>query len=116
MILADQCVYGRTIQLLREKGFDVITLREVGSITLPDSQVLQLAVKADRILLTNDRGFGNILTYPPETHRGIIVLKISAETESAVHRVLLTLLEIHDREFLQQQMCVVDGHKYRFRR
>jgi predicted nuclease of predicted toxin-antitoxin system len=113
MILADHCVFGTTIRLLRSRGFAITQLRELIRPNIPDHQVLQFATQGDFLLLTNDKGFGSILTYPPEEHQGIVLLRIDAETESDVHRVLLRLLEERTREELRHRLVVVDRRKYR---
>lgn len=116
MILADHCVYFSTIRLLRGHGYQVTTRRDVGPIDAADPEVLRHAIERDLILLTNDKGFGNILAYPPASHHGIIVLKIAAATDEQVHRVLLTLLTAHDRDSLRGCITMVDGYKYRLRK
>jgi predicted nuclease of predicted toxin-antitoxin system len=115
MILADHCVYATTIRLLRSRGHAVTQLRELIQPSTPDEQVLQLAVQRDLVLLTNDKGFGDITAYPPQEHQGVILLKITAETEPEVHHVLLRLLQERTREELRHRLVVVDRRKYRVR-
>ena len=76
MILADHCVYGVTIGLLKRSGYDVVSLRELTDPSASDPEVLRLAIARDLVLLTNDIGFGNVLLYPPREHSGMIVLKM----------------------------------------
>jgi predicted nuclease of predicted toxin-antitoxin system len=42
-LLADHCVFGKTIRLLREQGHEVLTLKELNHASSPDEIVLQLA-------------------------------------------------------------------------
>jgi len=70
--LADHCVYGKTIRLLREQGHDVLILKELGKETSLDEIVLELAQKESAVLITCDREFGSILLYPPERYNGIV--------------------------------------------
>ena len=80
MILADHCVYGATIGLLKRSGFEVLSLEELTDPSASDPEVLRLAIARDLVLLTNDIGFGNVLLYPPAEHCGMIVLKMRAGT------------------------------------
>lgn len=49
MFLADQCVWGRTVRLLREEGHEVTTLRELGKERASDDEVLEIAQGLDAI-------------------------------------------------------------------
>jgi len=91
--LADHCVFGKTVRLLREHGHDVLTLQDLGKTASPDEVVLELAQKETAVLITCDREFGSLLLYPPERYSGIIVLKITASNQSQVHRFLLDFLQ-----------------------
>ncbi len=66
---------GPSIQaIFQERGYECTTTREEGLGGADDSRVLQAAVAEDRILITNDHDFGNVLVYPPEHTAGIVVL------------------------------------------
>lgn len=115
-ILADHCVYGKTVKLLRAQGHEVITLKELNQADAEDSQVLSLAQSLDAVLVTNDKEFGNILMYPPARYGGIILLRMTAANQQRVHRILLDLLKTYDREALRGTLVVIDTHTYRIRK
>ncbi len=115
MILADHCVFATTIRVLQEQSYTTTMLKEITRPNVPDAEVLRLALERDLVLLTNDKGFGDIRAYPPSRHEGIIVLRIEAETETQVHEVLLRLLTERSREELRHKLVVVDHAKYRVR-
>lgn len=115
MILADHCVFATTIHLLQRAGYAVTLLKDLTNPDAPDDEVLKLAAQRDLVLLTTDKDFGNILLYPPTKHQGIIVLKITAETEALVHRVFLPLLWDYNHEGLRHKLAVVNHNKYRLR-
>jgi predicted nuclease of predicted toxin-antitoxin system len=114
-LLADHCVFGKTIRLLRERGHEVLTLKELDHASSPDEIVLQLAQKGTAVLITSDREFGNILRYPPERSNGIVVLKITPSNQSRVHRFLLDFLQGQSRSSLRGKLVVVDTHHVRMR-
>lgn len=115
-ILADHCVYGKTVKFLRAQGHEVITLQEIGQAKAADPQVLTLAQSLDAVLVTNDKGFGNILTYPPERYAGILLLRVTATNQQRVHQILLDFLKSHDRESLRKALVVIDARTYQIRR
>ena len=59
--LADMGVSQRVVQWLRDEGHDAKHLREEGLHRLPDRQILEKATTENRILLTFDLDFAEIL-------------------------------------------------------
>ncbi|KAA0276351.1 MAG: DUF5615 family PIN-like protein [Anaerolineales bacterium] len=59
-LLADENVHPEVIDFLRKAGLDVISVSEQGQYGLPDSQVLQQATEAGRVVLTHDSDFGGL--------------------------------------------------------
>lgn len=55
-LLADENIPLRAVQLLREMGHDVLSICEIAPKT-SDEDVLELAEKDERILLTFDKDF-----------------------------------------------------------
>ncbi len=116
-LLADHCVYGQTVRLLREAGHLVVWLKEIGKQEAEDEEILLVARSRDMVLVTCDLDFGDILRYPPATHEGIIVLRINPpESLVAVHAVLLDLLKRVGRETLRAGLTVINSAGYRIRR
>jgi len=113
--LADECIYKSTIDLLKSKGYYVISVKDVGLSGASDREILAKARESKSILLTADLDFSNIVVYPPETHNGIIVLKISKAEEDATHLVLLKVLQEVDPKLLTKALVIVDDNKYRIR-
>lgn len=113
--LADHCVFGKTIRLLREQGHEVLTLKDLGHAASPDEIVLQLAQKETATIVTCDREFGNILLYPPEQYGGIVVLKITPSNQSQIHRLFLNFLEKESSHSVRGKLVVVDSHHVRVR-
>lgn len=60
---------------LRASGIEAEDVRDVGLGSKSDKVILASAVGHEQALVTADRGFGNILTYPLGTHHGIILLR-----------------------------------------
>ena len=113
--LADECVYSITTQLLRSWAHNVLTAQEVGLAGKPDANILAYAVEHKRVLITIDMDFSNIRRYPPESHTGIIVLKIRPRTVEKVHTVLAQVLRDVGIEQLSKSLIMIDQTKYRIR-
>ena len=58
-----------------------------------DDHVLQKANEEDRILITNDKDFGDMVFRERKPHKGVILLRPEEENSSNKIHVLQTLLE-----------------------
>lgn len=82
-------------QALRARGHEVLDVRDLQPPIMPDSAVYQRAVADQRILLTRDLDFSNVLTFRPKAPAGIVVLRgralsppeVAALVEDAFHRL-----------------------------
>ena len=74
--LTDENIYSSTIVMLRNQGHDVKDIKEMRLYGESDENIISLAQRENRILVTLDKNFGNIIVYPPEKYPGIIVLKV----------------------------------------
>ena len=71
-ILPDENISGAAIASLKEWGFDVAAAESASA----DPAVAARAKREDRIILTHDSDFANILAYPPAEFPGIIRIRI----------------------------------------
>jgi len=88
--LADECVFVQTVRLIREFGFEIYRIQDLGINGAKDNKVLQKAQSLQAVLITNDRGFSNIYQYPPSLYHVIIVLKMTPNPNyvQKVHKTL----------------------------
>ncbi|MGF1646581.1 MAG: DUF5615 family PIN-like protein [Kineosporiaceae bacterium] len=80
------------VPLLAQNGHDVDTVADEGLTGAEDGAVLQAATADDRLLITLDRGLGDVRAYPPGTHGGVLVLRLDQQAPRAVHEVLTEIL------------------------
>jgi predicted nuclease of predicted toxin-antitoxin system len=65
-------------------GHDVDTVRDEGLRGAKDPAVLAGATAHDRLLVTLDRGLGDIRAYPPGTHSGVLVIRLDLQSPRAI--------------------------------
>jgi predicted nuclease of predicted toxin-antitoxin system len=114
-LLLDQDVYGLTVKFLIESGYDLLTVAQLHMSQAPDEEVLKTAQAQNRILITRDRDYGN-LVFVKGLGSGVIYLRIQPNNLAAVHRELLRVLEIYAEPDLIGAFVVVEADKHRFRR
>ena len=109
-------VSGTTVQALREHGDDAIHLRELGLQTLPDGEILAKARSENRIVLTFDLDFGELLAASAGEAPSVILFRMRNHTPAAVTPRLIEVLERCADVLLLGALIVVEDRRYRVRR
>ncbi|GAB4031223.1 DUF5615 family PIN-like protein [Spirosoma gilvum] len=73
--VADENFDFTVVKQLRENGFSVVAIAESFS-SIPDTQVLQIAVDRKAILLTEDKDFGELVHRLRMKHSGILLVRL----------------------------------------
>jgi len=76
MILADENIAGPVVDRLRADGVDVLWVTEVAAASR-DEDVLDLASREGRILLTDDKDFGELVVRHGRAHAGVVLLRLA---------------------------------------
>lgn len=92
--LVDESLGQDVAKRLRERGWNVIHVSEVGLAGHPDENVLAHAYREDRILLTHDPGLLGNRTLLPSKNPGVIVLPGAEGNRGALDQALENVLLI----------------------
>jgi predicted nuclease of predicted toxin-antitoxin system len=100
---------------LRSRGADAIGAVEAGLGGAPDPEVRQFAVKTNRILVTLDADFANVIRFPPAGTPGVMRLKVHPPTEQKIREAIRRGLFLLENLDLKGKLAVVDDTKIRVR-
>lgn len=78
--------------------------------------VVAAATDEGRLLLTLDRGIGDLRRYPPGSHAGILVLRPTAQDPDSILALIQRLVNTHSLEELRSCVVVVEQRQVRIRR
>ncbi|MDP2663281.1 MAG: DUF5615 family PIN-like protein [Dehalococcoidia bacterium] len=96
--LFDQSTDRRLVPYLKELGHDVTVVALDYPPSLADEQVLTIAQREQRILVTEDRDFGELIFHWHRRHAGVLYLRLSPmELETKIARVHDVLDRYSDR-------------------
>ena len=111
--LADECCDTGLVASLREDGHDVLYVleRKPG---VSDDEVLLEAYNEERIMLTEDKDFGELVYRLKKPSKGIILIRIEAKERHMKWPRLKKLIENYE-ERLPSHFVVIDTQKFRFR-
>lgn len=76
--LVDECLPARLRSMLGEHGHDVVHVVESGLGGSPDTEVMAKAAADNRILLSADTDFGELLANAPVTAPSVILFRHSS--------------------------------------
>jgi predicted nuclease of predicted toxin-antitoxin system len=111
--LADECVDAAVVEGLRDAGHDVRYVAE-GERALTDAEVLKIAAQENRILLTEDKDFGDLVFRGGYVVPGVVLLRIEPLRRSLKWPRLAAAIErFEDRLFGRH--TVVHEDRFRFR-
>ena len=103
-------------QVLIAAGHDVDTVVDEDLAGATDPQVVAAAAATGRLLITLDRGLGDIRAYPPGSHAGILVLRPSDQSPPTVAAALAEVVAGHDLTMLAGTVAVAQRGLLRIRR
>lgn len=113
-LLADESVDFGIIEALRIHGYEIEAIIE-NDPSIDDDEVLEIAIKKDVILLTEDKDFGELTYRLKKPNKGILLIRLSGLTiEKKIEMVLETLDKY--KEELKNHFSVLSVNKLRIRK
>lgn len=112
--LLDQDVYAVTVRFLADAGHNVVLVAQLGLSQASDEEILKTAQEQNRILITRDRDYGN-LVFVRAIGSGVVYLRVLPSTVNAVHDELARVIQNYSEKELAGAFVVVepDGHRFR---
>ena len=114
--LADMGVSPRAVEWLRSSGHDAVHLREEGLQRLPDEGVFAKARAENRIVLTFDLDFGEIVAMNAGSVISVVVFRVRDTRTARVIERLADVLEQSSRALEEGAIIVVEDDRHRVRR
>ncbi len=114
--LADMGVSMSTVRMLRDRGHEAIHLREEKLNRLPDIDILKKAREENRIVITFDLDFGDLLAIGNHAIPSVIIFRLHNQTPASVQPKLVEIITNRGRDLLDGALVIVEDTRYRVRR
>jgi predicted nuclease of predicted toxin-antitoxin system len=101
--------------LLKRDGHDAHSVLDENLRGASDPSIAKICRAERRILVTLDLDFAHIKNYPPQDYYGIIVLRLSRQDRDSVLAIIPRILELLQKEPIEQRLWIVDEHRTRIR-
>jgi len=102
-------------ELISSLGHDAMTVEDQGLGGTPDQKIATVCESENRILVTLDTDFSDIRQYPPGSHPGIIVFRISRQDKVSILNVTRRLLQSLPDHDPSGALWIVDDRRIRVR-
>ncbi len=108
-ILADENIPIKVIESLENNNFDVKRAPKGAD----DNEIADIANSENRIIITFDRDFGNILLFPPQQYSGIVFIRIRPPLINTVFSALSNLFKLIKPSEFKGKLFVLSAHGFR---
>ena len=112
--LVDVGVGKKVEDFLYKSGYDVLPVRKINP-RMSDSEIIGIAAKDNRIIITMDKDFGELVYNSGLIHKGILLLRTENCTGDKKAKILSEILINYSSE-LEENFCVFSKDRLRIRR
>lgn len=112
--IVDESTGESVVNELRRNGYDVKSVQK-SSPGLDDLLILEFAINEGRIVVTNDKDFGELIYRSGLPHKGVILFRLHDESVANRVRMMRKVLQTHGSQ-IKDSFIVVSERKIRIRR
>ncbi len=114
--LADAGISPKTIAFLRQQGHDAIHVRELDMQRASDREIVERARSEDRVVLTFDLDFGEILALGVHDRPSVVIFRLSDESAQSVNAKLASVLSQEPASLETGSLVLIEDVRYRIRK
>jgi predicted nuclease of predicted toxin-antitoxin system len=101
-------------QYLFNNGHEVVSVRDLDP-RMPDEEIIKIAFDEDRIIITMDKDFGELVYHFSIAHAGVILLRLEDADGIEKTKVVSNILKDYSSQ-LKNSFCVYQNDKIRIRK
>ncbi|MBI4649410.1 MAG: DUF5615 family PIN-like protein [Bacteroidia bacterium] len=102
---------------LQEQGYFVKDIRDYGLRGADDEKIFEFAQKEKVIILSGDKGFGNIIRFPLGRHAGIIIIRFPNEMSTLeINNQFIKRIKYLSENDIHGNVIIIEPGKIRIRR
>ncbi len=113
--LVDNALSYKLAEGLRVAGHDVVHLREIGLQSAPDSEVLSRAILEDRVIISTDMDFGDLLAMKELSRPSVILFRRVARKNDLRLALILKNLTAIRADLEQGSVVILESSRIRIR-
>jgi predicted nuclease of predicted toxin-antitoxin system len=99
---------------LMENGYDIKSVRNIDP-RMADDEILKIAVSDDRMVMTMDKDFGELIYNSGLVHSGVLLLRLEDTKSDEKVKIVEKILSLY-KEKLLNNFCVYQKAKFRIKK
>lgn len=115
-LLVDQAVSWRVAEMLASAGHDTVHVRDLDLGAADDAVIPDRALSEQRVVITQDTGFGTLLAASGAARPSVIVLRLQDAHPVVQARTLMMNLGVVERDLVDGAIVVMTEASIRVRR
>jgi len=106
---------GRTVEeYLKQKGYETKTVRDIDP-RMDDEKIIRMAVSENRMIVTMDKDFGELVYHFSMKHSGVLLLRLEDAASSEKLKVIKNIMTNY-ADKIRNCFCVFQNNKFRIRK
>ncbi|MBW1780677.1 MAG: DUF5615 family PIN-like protein [Deltaproteobacteria bacterium] len=101
-------------EYLNEKGYDTKAVRDIDP-GMEDEEIIRIAVTENRMIITMDKDFGELVYHSSTEHSGVLFLRLEDATGTEKLQVVKHILNNYANR-IRNCFCVFQKDKFRIRK
>ena len=101
-------------EYLNEKGYDTKAVRDIDP-GMGDEEIIRIAVTQNRMIITMDKDFGELVYHSSIEHSGVLLLRLEDATGTEKLQVVKHILSNYANR-IRDCFCVFQKDKFRIRK
>jgi len=106
----------KTVEALQHQGWDIVRVSQLLPVNAPDQEILELARREDRVVVTQDLDFSALLALGGYDRPSLITLRLSMSDPEIITRRLLSVLPRIKQALLEGCAVTIEDVAVRVRR
>ncbi|MFV9690563.1 MAG: DUF5615 family PIN-like protein [Desulfobacteria bacterium] len=112
--LVDVGVSKKVEEYLQDQGYDAKAVRAIDT-RMSDHAIIRLAASEDRMVITMDKDFGELVYHSGLKHCGVLLLRLEDAAGSEKLKVVSNILKNYSEQ-IKNHFCVYQNNRFRIRR
>ena len=113
--LADMPISPKTVNYLKSLGHDIYRINEKGLSKAKDHEIVELAIREQRTILTTDLDFSAIIAMSHKSTPSAIIFRLLDESYENINALLRNILPKVESEVVKGAIVIIEDDRYRIR-
>ena len=106
---------GRKVEVyLKSQGYDTKTVRDIDP-RMEDKEIIRTAVSENRMVVTMDKDFGELVYHSSMRHSGVLLLRMEDATAPEKLQIIKNILTNYSEQ-IKNCFCVFQNGRFRIRK